>query len=76
MTIKWLIKWLLEKLSPLIEVESWVTNIFMRLDKLERSSHPPLFPKDEVAKIKKRLSDLEMVTFVEKIKKYKWEGTD
>ena len=71
-----IIKWFLDKLSPLFQLEGWVVNIFKRLDKLEKDSHPPLFPKDKVKKIEKRIRDLEVVAFVKRISKHDWQGSD
>ena len=71
-----IIKWFLDKLSPLFQLEGWVVNIFKRLDKLEKDSHPPLFPKDKVKEIEKRVKDLEVVSFVKKISKHDWQGSD
>tara|TARA_Y100001963_G_scaffold24030_1_gene32126 strand:- start:1088 stop:1306 length:219 start_codon:yes stop_codon:yes gene_type:complete len=71
-----IIKWLLDKLSPLFQLEGWVVNIFKRIDKLENDSHPPLFSKKKLADIEKRLKDLEVVSFVKKISKHDWQGSD
>ena len=71
-----IIKWLLNKLSPLFQLEGWVVNIFKRVDKLERDSHPPLFPREKLKDIEKRLRDLEVVSFVKKISKHDWQGSD
>ena len=56
-----MIKWLANKLEPFIQIQGWVINIFRRLDKLEDNAHPPLFEKDQVNKIHKRLEDLEIL---------------
>ena len=72
-----MIKWLANKLNPLIQSQGWVINIFKRLDKLERDAHPPLFDKDQGNKFHKRLEDLEMTSFVKKFPNMKnYEGTD
>ena len=71
-----IIKWFLDKLSPLFQLEGWVVNIFKRLDRLEKDSHPPLFPKDKVKMIEKRIRDLEVVAFVKRISKHDWQGSD
>ena len=72
-----MIKWLASKLNPLIQSQGWVTNIFKRLDKIEGQAHPPLFEKDQVNKIHKRIEDLETAKFVEKFPRMKnYEGTD
>ena len=53
-------------------------NIYRRLDKIEKDSHPPLFDKSQLNKIHKRLEDLETVAFVKKFgdKMKNYEGTD
>ena len=72
-----MIKWLANKLEHFIQIQGWVINIFRRLDKLEDNAHPPLFEKDQVNKIHKRLEDLEIAKFVDKFPKMKnYEGTD
>ena len=71
-----IIKWLVNKLSPLFQLEGWVVNIFRRIDKLEKDSHPPLFSSDKVKEFEKRLKDLEVVSFVKKISKHDWQGSD
>ena len=72
-----MIKWLANKLNPLIQGLGWVTNIFKRLEKIEGQAHPPLFEKEQVNKIHKRLEDLETAKFVEKFPRMKnYEGTD
>ena len=72
-----MIKWLANKLNPLIQSQGWVLNIFRRLGKLEEKSHPPLFEKDQVNKMHKRIEDLETAKFVEKFPRMKnYEGTD
>ena len=58
-------------------MEEWVIRLFQRLDKLEKDSHPPLFDKNQLYKIHKRLEDLETKTFVDQFKGMKnYEGTD
>ena len=72
-----MIKWLASKLNPLIQMQGWVINIFKRLDKIEGQAHPPLFEKDQVNKIHKRIEDLETAAFVDKFPSMKnYEGTD
>ena len=72
-----MIKWLANKLEPFLQIQGWVINIFRRLDKLEDKAHPPLFEKDQVNKIHKRLEDLETTKFVDKFPSMKnYEGTD
>ena len=72
-----IIKWLVNKLFPLIQIEEWVIRLFQRLDKLEKDSHPPLFDKNQLKKIHKRLEDLETKAFVDKVSKYNfYEGSD
>ena len=52
-------------------------NIQKRLQKLESEAHPPLYEKNTIFKIHKRLEDLELAKFVEKFPKMKnYEGTD
>ena len=51
--------------------------LFQRLDRLEKDSHPPLFDKNQLHKIHKRLEDLETKAFVDKVSKYNfYEGSD
>ena len=59
-------------------MEDWVINIFTRMDKLEKETHSPLFDKNQLNKIHKRLEDLETVSFVKKFgdKMKHYEGTD
>ena len=71
-----IIRWLLNKLSPLLQLEGWVVNIFKRVDKLENDSHPPIFHKKQLKDIEKRLKDLEVVSFVNRISKHDWQGSD
>ena len=72
-----IIKWIKNKLFPQIQMEEWVIGIFKRLDKLEKDSHPPIFSKDQLFKVHKRLEDLETKAFVERFPKMKsYEGTD
>ena len=72
-----MIKWLASKLNPFIQSQGWVLNIFRRLGKLEEKAHPPLFEKDQVNKMHKRIEDLETAKFVEKFPRMKnYEGTD
>ena len=81
--IKWLINWLATKLSPLLQMDEGMLNIYRRLDVLENNSHPPIFSKSQLEKInkrqektEKRLEDLETTAFVKKLNKYDWEGSD
>ena len=72
-----IIKWLASKLNPLIQSQEWVANIFRRLDKLEGQAHAPLFDKEQLNKMHKRVEDLETAAFVKKFPSMKnYEGTD
>ena len=71
-----IIKWLANKLFPLLQLDEGMLNIYRRLDSLEKKSHPPIFTKDQTDKINKRLEDLEMKAFVDRIQKYDWQGSD
>ena len=73
-----IINWIKNNIFPLIQNEGWVTNIFMRLDRLEKDSHPPLFEKEQLNKLQKRVEDLETVAFVKRFgsKMQDYEGTD
>ena len=72
-----IIRWLANKLFPLWQVDEGMINVQKRLNKLENDSHPPLFSKDQLFKVHKRLEDLETKAFVEKFPKMKnYEGTD
>jgi len=76
-----MIKWLANKLFPLfskkMQNEEGMLNIQKRLQKLEREAHPPLYEKDTILKIHRRLEDLEIAKFVDKFPKMKnYEGTD
>ena len=72
-----IIKWIKRKIFPLIQMEEWVIRLFQRLDRIEKDSHPPLFDKNQLYKIHKRLEDLETKAFVEKFPQMKnYEGTD
>ena len=58
-------------------MEEWVIRLFQRLDRIEKDSHPPLFDKNQLHKIHKRLEDLETKAFVDKVSKYNfYEGSD
>ena len=58
-------------------MEEWVIRLFQRLDRLEKDSHSPLFDKNQLHKIHKRLEDLETKSFVEKFPQMNfYEGTD
>ena len=72
-----IIKWLVSKIVPYLQMNEGVINTCKRLDRLERDSHPPLFSKDQLLKVHRRLEDLETRAFVVKIGKFKdWEGSD
>ena len=73
-----IINWIKKRLFPLIQMESWVINIFKRIDKLEKKANSPAFDKSQLSKIDKRLEDLETVSFVKKFgdKMKHYEGTD
>ena len=73
-----IINWIKNNIFPLIQNEGWVTNIFMRLDRLEKDSHPPLFEKEQLNKLHKRVEDLETVAFVKRFgsKMKDYEGAD
>ena len=72
-----IIEWLVNKIIPYLQLSEGMLNIFTRLDKIEKNSHSPLFEKEQLYKIHKRLEDLETVSFVSKFDKYKnYEGTD
>ena len=69
-------KWLVNKIIPYLQLSEGMLNIYRRLDKLEKDSHPPLFDKSQLNKIHKRLEDLETAAFVKKLSRYEWEGSD
>ena len=72
-----LIKWLANKIIPYLQLSEGMLNIYRRLDQIERDSHSPLFEKEQLHKIHRRLEDLEMKSFVEQFPKMKnYEGTD
>lgn len=75
-----MIKWLANKLFPhlnyLIQNSEGVVQILKRIDSLETNSHPPLFSKDTLFKVHKRIESLEAKAFVDKVNKYDWEGSD
>ncbi len=72
-----IIKWLVNKIIPYLQLSEGMLNIYRRLDQIERDSHSPLFEKEQLHKIHKRLEDLEMKSFVEQFPKMKnYEGTD
>ena len=73
-----IIKWLVNKIIPFLQLSEGMLNIYRRLDKIEKDSHPPLFDKSQLNKIHKRLEDLETVAFVKKFgdKMKNYEGTD
>ena len=76
-----MIKWLANKLLPyivnLLQMEEGVVQTLKRVDRLEKDSHPPLFSKDQLFKVHKRLEDLETKWFVDQFKGFKdYEGTD
>ena len=70
-------KWLVNKIIPYLQLSEGMLNIYRRLDKLEKDSHPPLFDKSQLNKIHKRLQDLENKAFVDKFPYMdNYEGTD
>ena len=72
-----IIKWLVSKIIPHLQVDEGMLNIYRRLDEIEKNSHSPLFEKEQLHKIHRRLEDLETIAFVKKFDKYKhYEGTD
>ena len=71
-----MINWLLDKMVTHLQKSEGMVNIYRRLDKLEDDAHPPLFDKNTLHKVHKRLEDLETKSFVEKVNKYDWEGSD
>jgi hypothetical protein len=72
-----IIKWLVNKIIPYLQLSEGMLNIYRRLDQIERDSHSPLFEKEQLHKIHRRLEDLEMKSFVEQFPKMKnYEGTD
>ena len=72
-----IIKWLVNKIIPYLQLSEGMLNIFRRLDKLEMDSHPPLFSKTQLYKVHKRLEDLENKSFVDQFPQMKnYEGTD
>ena len=71
-----IIKWLVNKLIPFLQVDEGMLNIYRRLDKLEADSHPPIFSRDELGKKKKKIEDLEIKAFVDRTNKYDWQGSD
>ena len=72
-----IIKWLVNKIIPYLQSSEGMVNIYRRLDQIERDSHSPLFEKEQLHKIHKRLEDLEIKSFVEQFPKMKnYEGTD
>ena len=72
-----IIKWLVNKIIPYLQLSEGMLNIYRRLDKLEKDSHPPRFDKSQLNKIHKRLQDLETKAFVDKFPYMKdYEGTD
>ena len=76
MMIKWLANKLFPHINSLMQNSDGVVQILKRIDLLENHSHPPLFSKDTLFKVHKRLEDLETKAFVEKVNKYEWEGSD
>ena len=71
-----MINWLLNKMIEHLQRSDGMVNIYRRLDKLDADSHPPLFDKNTLFKVHKRLEDLETKAFVDKVNKYEWEGSD
>ena len=55
-----IIKWLVNKIIPYLQLSEGMLNIYRRLDQIERDSHSPLFEKEQLHKIHRRLEDLEM----------------
>ena len=51
-------------------------NIHKRLGVVEKNSHPPIFDKEQLNKINRRLENLETKSFVDKISSYTFEGSD
>ena len=71
-----MINWLLDKMVTHLQKSEGMVNIYRRLDKLETDSHPPLFDKNTLFKIHKRIEGLETKAYVDKVGKYEWEGSD
>ena len=78
-----IIEWLVNKIIPYLQLSEGMLNIYRRLDKMEKDSHPPIFSKSQLERINKRqektdkrLEDLETTAFVKKLNKYDWEGSD
>ena len=71
-----MINWLLDKMIEHLQRSEGMVNIYRRLVKLDADSHPPLFDKNTLHRIHKRLEDLETKSFVNKVNKYEWEGSD
>ena len=71
-----MINWLLNKMIEHLQRSEGMVNIYRRLDRLENESHPPLFDKNTLHKVHKRLEDLETKSYVDKVSKYEWEGSD
>ena len=74
--IKWLANKLLPYLMTLIQTDEGVVQVCKRIDKLEKDSHPPLFSKEQLFKVHKRLEALETKAYVDKVSKYDWQGSD
>ena len=74
--IKWLANKLLPYLMTLIQTDKGVVQVCKRIDKLEKESHPPLFSKQQLLKVHRRLEALETKAFVDKVTKYDWQGSD
>ena len=74
--IKWLANKLLPYLMTLIQKEEVGVQVCKRIDRLEKDSHPPLFSKDHLLKVHKRLESLETKAFVDIVNKYDWQGSD
>ena len=71
-----MINWILDKVIEHLQRSEGMVNIYRRLDKLDADSHPPLFDKNTLHKVHKRLEDLETKAFVDKVNKYDWGGSD
>ena len=50
-----IIKWLASKLFPLLQTDEGMINIHKRLNKLEKDTHPPIFSREQLNIINKRL---------------------
>ena len=57
-------------------MDEGMLNIHKRLGVVEKNSHPPIFDKEQLNKINRRLENLETKSFVDKISSYTFEGSD